>query len=179
MARHFVAVSTNAEKVADFGIDTDNMFGFWDWVGGRYSYDSAIGLSLMVAIGPRFHEMLAGFRQIDEHFRTRPSSATCRPARAARHLVRRLLRRRDPRRAALQPALSTPRYLQQLDMESNGKSVDPRRPVTVRPGHRVGPPGTNGQHAFYQLLHQGTKLVPADFIGFFQPSHPRDVTTTC
>jgi glucose-6-phosphate isomerase len=177
VANHFVAVSTNGAKVAEFGIDPDNMFEFWDWVGGRYSYPSAIGLSLMVAIGPEgFHALLAGFREIDEHFRTTPYERNL-PA-----LLGLLGLWYDDffgfETHAVLPysqALSKfPAYLQQLDMESNGKSVDLEgRPVTVQTGPIVwGQPGTNGQHAFYQLLHQGTKVVPADFIGFGRPSHP-------
>jgi glucose-6-phosphate isomerase len=176
VARHFVAVSTNASAVAEFGIDTDNMFGFWDWVGGRYSYDSAIGLSLMIAIGPDgFRDMLAGFHTMDEHFRTAPiesnvpmllgligvwynnffGAETVSILPYAQYLSK----------------LSA--YIEQLDMESNGKSVD-------RDGNHVdwqtgtivwGQPGTNGQHAYYQLIHQGTKLIPCDFIGFCQPNH--------
>ena len=164
-------------EVAKFGIDTANMFEFWDWVGGRYSYDSAIGLSLMIAIGhEQFGEMLAGFRSIDEHFRTAPFEAE--PARAARphrHLVRRLLRAPRPRRSCpySQYLARFPAYLQQLDMESNGKSVDLEgKPVTMQTGPIVwGQPGTNGQHAFYQLIHQGTKLIPCDFIGFVHANH--------
>ncbi|MEU6606148.1 glucose-6-phosphate isomerase [Streptomyces shenzhenensis] len=174
VARHFVALSTNAGKVAAFGIDPDNMFEFWDWVGGRYSFDSAIGLSLMIAIGPdRFGEMLAGFRLVDEHFRTAPAEANA-------PLLLGLLgvwygNFHDAQSHAVLPYshyLSRfTAYLQQLDMESNGKSVD-------RDGNRVewqtgpvvwGTPGTNGQHAYYQLIHQGTKLIPADFIGFAEP----------
>ncbi len=175
VGRHFVAVSTNAEEVARFGIDTRNMFGFWDWVGGRYSVDSAIGLSLMIAIGPeRFREFLAGFRAIDEHFRSAPLERNM-PALmgllgvwygnflgAETHAVlpysERLAR--------------FPAYLQQLDMESDGKSVDLEgRPVQTSTGPVVwGEPGTNGQHAFYQLLHQGTRLVPADMIGICRPA---------
>ncbi|HEY5628599.1 MAG TPA: glucose-6-phosphate isomerase, partial [Candidatus Limnocylindrales bacterium] len=175
VARHFVAVSTNAEKVREFGIDTANMFGFWDWVGGRYSMDSAIGLSLMVAIGPdAFRSMLAGFREMDDHFRTAP------------------LDRNLPVLTALlgiwygnffgfeshavlpysQELSRFPAYLQQLDMESNGKSVrvDGSR-VTYATGPIVwGTAGTNGQHAYYQLLHQGTHIVPADLIGFVNPT---------
>jgi glucose-6-phosphate isomerase len=177
VARHFVAVSTNAEEVSKFGIDTANMFGFWDWVGGRYSMDSAIGLSTMLAIGPEaFGEMLAGFHAIDEHFRTTP------------------LERNLPvllglvgvwyadffgaQTAAVLPydqyLKRFPAYLQQLTMESNGKSV-------TLAGERVdyetgsiywGEPGTNGQHSFYQLIHQGTKLIPCDFIGFAQTLNP-------
>ncbi len=176
VARHFVAVSTNAEAVGAFGIDTDNMFGFWDWVGGRYSFDSAIGFSLMVAIGPRaFAEMLAGFHAVDRHFAETPLEANVPVLLgmlnvwynnffgAQTHAVlpysQRLAR--------------FPAYLQQLTMESNGKSV--RRdgtPVAGQTGEIFwGEPGTNGQHAFYQLLHQGTKLVPADFIGFAESTH--------
>jgi glucose-6-phosphate isomerase len=171
VARHFVAVSTNAAEVAGFGIDTSNMFEFWDWVGGRYSYDSAIGLALMIAIGPEhFRAMLGGFHAMDEHFRTAPFArnlpvllgvlgvwyidffgAETHAVLPYSHYLGRL-----------------PAYLQQLDMESNGKSVD-------LDGHRVeyptgpvvwGTPGTNGQHAYFQLMHQGTRLIPADFIGF-------------
>ena len=179
VARHFVAVSTNAEAVAAFGIDTANMFEFWDWVGGRYSCDSAIGLSLMIAIGPpAFRDMLAGFRLIDEHFVSAP------------------LERNLPvilgmigvwydnffgaETLAVLPYshyLSdlTP-YLQQLSMESNGKSVDRwGRVVGTQTGEIVwGQPGTNGQHAYYQLIHQGTKLIPADFIGLARPAHDLD-----
>ncbi|MBD0738966.1 glucose-6-phosphate isomerase [Streptomyces sp. CBMA29] len=174
VAKHFVALSTNAEKVADFGIDTQNMFEFWDWVGGRYSYDSAIGLSLMLAIGPdRFREMLAGFHLVDEHFRTAPPEENV-------PLLLGLLGVwyggfHDAQSHAVLPyshyLSKFTAYLQQLDMESNGKSVDRQgNPVTWQTGPVVwGTPGTNGQHAYYQLLHQGTKLVPADFIGFARP----------
>ncbi len=174
VAKHFVALSTNAEKVAEFGIDTDNMFEFWDWVGGRYSFDSAIGLSLMVAIGPeRFREMLAGFHLVDDHFRTAPPEENA-------PLLLGLLgiwygNFWDAQSHAVLPyshyLSKFTAYLQQLDMESNGKSVD-------RQGNRVGwqtgpvvwgTPGTNGQHAYYQLLHQGTKMIPADLIGFAEP----------
>ncbi|MGE5287244.1 MAG: glucose-6-phosphate isomerase [Micromonosporaceae bacterium] len=177
VARHFVAVSTNAERVAAFGIDTANMFGFWDWVGGRYSMDSAIGLSTMLAIGPgQFAEMLAGFHAMDEHFRTAP------------------LERNLPvlmgllsvwygdffgaQTAGVMPyeqyLKRFPAYLQQLTMESNGKHV------TVggdRVGYQTGAvfwgePGTNGQHSFYQLIHQGTKLIPVDLIGFARSLNP-------
>jgi glucose-6-phosphate isomerase len=177
IARHFVAVSTNAEAVGEFGIDTENMFGFWDWVGGRYSMDSAIGLSTMVAIGPeRFAEMLAGFHAMDEHFREAPAAAnlpmllgllavwygnffgaqTCAVLPYDQYLHR------------------FPAYLQQLTMESNGKHV-------TLEGARLdydtgaifwGEPGTNGQHSFYQLLHQGTRLVPCDFIAFMRSNNP-------
>ncbi|MDQ1566846.1 MAG: glucose-6-phosphate isomerase [Actinomycetota bacterium] len=176
VARHFVAVSTNAEKVAEFGIDTANMFGFWDWVGGRYSVDSAIGLSLMIAIGPsNFREFLAGFHVIDEHFRSAPFEANL-PA-----LLGLIGLWYDDFFGAETVAILPyshnmgrfPAYLQQLDMESNGKSVDRQgRPVPVDTGPIVwGQPGTNGQHAFYQLIHQGTRLIPADFIGFARPDY--------
>jgi glucose-6-phosphate isomerase len=176
VARHFVAVSTNAAEVARFGIDPANMFEFWDWVGGRYSYDSAIGLSLMLAIGPdAFRSMLAGFHAMDEHFRTAPLAQNAPVLLAllgiwyanffgaATHAV-----------LPYSQALGRfPAYLQQLDMESNGKSVDRAgRPLRISTGPVVwGQPGTNGQHAFYQLLHQGTQLVPADFIAFAEPDH--------
>jgi glucose-6-phosphate isomerase len=176
VARHFVAVSTNAEEVAKFGIDTDNMFEFWDWVGGRYSYDSAIGLSLMIAIGAeQFGEMLAGFRSVDEHFRTAPIGRNL-PALLA--LIG--IWYDDFFGAETQAILPYsqylarfPAYLQQLDMESDGKSVDlDGNPVTMQTGPVVwGQPGTNGQHAFYQLIHQGTKVIPADFIGFVHANH--------
>ncbi|MFJ8591372.1 glucose-6-phosphate isomerase [Streptomyces sp. NPDC093598] len=174
VARHFVALSTNAEKVAGFGIDTANMFEFWDWVGGRYSYDSAIGLSLMIAIGPdRFREMLDGFRIVDEHFRNAPAEANA-------PLIMGLLgiwygNFHDAQSHAVLPyshyLSKFTAYLQQLDMESNGKSVDREgRPVEWQTGPVVwGTPGTNGQHAYYQLIHQGTKLIPADLIGFARP----------
>ncbi|GGL04635.1 glucose-6-phosphate isomerase [Deinococcus radiotolerans] len=177
VARHFVAVSTNAEAVQKFGIDTANMFGFWDWVGGRYSMDSAIGLSLMLAVGPtQFHELLAGFHAMDEHFRTAP------------------LERNLPVLLGLlgiwynnffgaqshavlpydQYLAYFPAYLQQLDMESNGKHITlDGQPVDYQTGPVIwGQPGTNGQHAFYQLIHQGTKLIPCDFIGFCQTLNP-------
>ncbi|MBM4831501.1 glucose-6-phosphate isomerase [Actinospica acidiphila] len=174
VARHFVALSTNAEKVSDFGIDTANMFEFWDWVGGRYSYDSAIGLSLMIAIGPdRFREMLDGFRIVDDHFRTAPPEANA-------PLLMGLLgiwynNFHDAQSHAVLPyshyLSKFTAYLQQLDMESNGKYVGrDGREVDWQTGPVVwGTPGTNGQHAYYQLIHQGTKLVPADFIGFAEP----------
>ncbi|MFF1656577.1 glucose-6-phosphate isomerase [Streptomyces sp. NPDC058255] len=176
VAKHFVALSTNAGKVADFGIDTANMFEFWDWVGGRYSYDSAIGLSLMIAIGPdRFREMLDGFHLVDEHFRTAPAEANA-------PLLLGLLgvwygNFHDAQSHAVLPyshyLSKFTAYLQQLDMESNGKSVDrDGQPVEWQTGPVVwGTPGTNGQHAYYQLIHQGTKLIPADFIGFANPVH--------
>jgi len=177
IAKHFVAVSTNARRVADFGIDTANMFGFWDWVGGRYSMDSAIGLSTMVAVGPeRFGEMLAGFHEMDEHFRTAP------------------LARNLPVLMGLltvwyvgffgagsvgvlpyeQYLKRFPAYLQQLTMESNGKRVTLAGAAV---DYQTGPvywgePGTNGQHSFYQLLHQGTELIPVDLIGFGKSLNP-------
>ncbi|MFH9086128.1 glucose-6-phosphate isomerase [Streptomyces sp. NPDC017673] len=174
VAKHFVALSTNAEKVAEFGIDTANMFEFWDWVGGRYSYDSAIGLSLMIAIGPdRFREMLDGFRIVDDHFRTAPAEANV-------PLLLGLLgiwygNFHDAQSHAVLPyshyLSKFTAYLQQLDMESNGKYVArDGKQVEWQTGPIVwGTPGTNGQHAYYQLIHQGTKLIPADFIGFARP----------
>jgi glucose-6-phosphate isomerase len=177
IARHFVAVSTNAEGVADFGIDTENMFGFWDWVGGRYSMDSAIGLSTMIAIGPeRFHELLAGFHAMDLHFRTTPfernlpvlmgllavwygdffGAQTVGVMPYSQYLKR------------------FPAYLQQLTMESNGKHVTlDGVPVDYQTGAVFwGEPGTNGQHSFYQLIHQGTTLIPLDLIGFARSLNP-------
>ena len=177
VARHFAAVSTNAEKVSAFGIDTLNMFGFWDWVGGRYSMDSAIGLSTMLAVGPdNFHEMLKGFHEMDEHFRTAPFGKNM-PA------LMGLLSVWDndflgAQTVAVLPyeqyLKRFPAYLQQLTMESNGKHV------TLENGHvdyQTGPiywgePGTNGQHSFYQLIHQGTRLIPCDFIAFGHPLTP-------
>ena len=179
VAKHFVAVSTNAEKVAAFGIDTANMFGFWDWVGGRYSYTSAIGLSLMVAIGPaHFREMLDGFHTVDEHFRTAPYDENL-PALLGLISLWYIDFFGAQTHAVLpyaQYLARFPAYLQQLCMESNGKSVTlDGGPVDVPTGEIVwGEPGTNGQHAFYQLLHQGTVLVPADFIAFAQPNHDLD-----
>jgi glucose-6-phosphate isomerase len=177
VASHFVAVSTNAEEVAGFGIDTDNMFGFWEWVGGRYSMDSAIGLSTMLAIGPaHFEEMLAGFHAMDEHFREAPPAEN----------LPMLLGLLDVWYGNFFGAQTHgvfpydqylhrfPAYLQQLTMESNGKHV-------TLEGARVdydtgaifwGEPGTNGQHSFYQLIHQGTRLVPCDFIGFLRSNNP-------
>ncbi|MFE9539078.1 glucose-6-phosphate isomerase [Streptomyces sp. NPDC006691] len=174
VAKHFVALSTNADKVAEFGIDTANMFGFWDWVGGRYSFDSAIGLSLMIAVGPdRFREMLDGFHLVDEHFRTAPAESN------APFLLGLLGvwygAFFDAQSHAVLPyshyLSKFTAYLQQLDMESNGKSVDrDGNPVDWQTGPVVwGTPGTNGQHAYYQLIHQGTKVIPADFIGFAEP----------
>ena len=179
VAQHFVAVSTALDKVADFGIDTDNAFGFWDWVGGRYSMDSAIGLSLVIAVGAdHFADLLAGFHAMDEHFRTAPAEANV-PLRmgllnvwytnflgAHTHAVlpyAQLLHR-------------FPAYLQQLTMESNGKGVRwDGEAVGYDTGEVFwGEPGTNGQHAFYQLIHQGTRLVPADFIAFARPAYELD-----
>jgi glucose-6-phosphate isomerase len=177
VAKHFVAVSTNAEEVSKFGIDTDNMFGFWEWVGGRYSMDSAIGLSTMLAIGPaRFAEMLTGFHAMDEHFRTAPTAEnlpllmgllavwysdffgaeTCAVLPYDQYLHR------------------FPPYLQQLTMESNGKHVTlDGTHVDYETGQIYwGEPGTNGQHSFYQLIHQGTRLIPCDFIGFANSLNP-------
>ncbi len=177
IAKHFVAVSTNAEKVTEFGIDTDNMFGFWEWVGGRYSMDSAIGLSTMLAIGPeRFHEMLAGFHAVDEHFRTAPfaqnlpmlmgmlgvwygdffGAQTVGVMPYEQYLKR------------------FPAYLQQLTMESNGKHVtlDGRHVDYDTGAIYWGEPGTNGQHSFYQLIHQGTRLIPVDLIAFAKTLNP-------
>jgi glucose-6-phosphate isomerase len=177
IAKHFVAVSTNAEEVTKFGIDTDNMFGFWEWVGGRYSMDSAIGLSTMIALGPDgFHEMLAGLHAVDEHFREAPleqnlpvlmgllsiwygdffGAETVAVLPYSQYLKR------------------FPAYLQQLTMESNGKHVtlDGRRVDYQTGAVYWGEPGTNGQHSFYQLIHQGTKLVPADLIGFAKTLNP-------
>jgi len=177
VAKHFVAVSTNAEEVAKFGIDTESMFGFWDWVGGRYSMDSAIGLSTMLAIGPaRFAEMLSGFHAMDEHFREAPPPAnlpmlmgllsvwygdffgaqTCAVLPYDQYLHR------------------FPAYLQQLTMESNGKhvSLDGGRVDYDTGAIFWGEPGTNGQHSFYQLIHQGTRLIPCDFIGFMRSNNP-------
>jgi glucose-6-phosphate isomerase len=177
VARHFVAVSTNAEKVSAFGIDTANMFGFWDWVGGRYSMDSAIGLSTMIAIGPdNFEEMLAGFHAMDEHFRTAPLAANL-------PVLMGLLcfwygEFFDAQTVGVMPydqyLKRFPAYLQQLTMESNGKHVTLEgRHVDYQTGAVFwGEPGTNGQHSFYQLLHQGTKLIPVDLIGFGRSLNP-------
>src|SRR5208283_3419526 len=175
--RHFVAVSTNAEGVEKFGIDTANMFGFWDWVGGRYSMDSAIGLSTMIAIGPKgYEELLAGFHDIDEHFRTTPLEKNL-PALMGLLTVW----YNDffgAQTVGIMPYADNlkrfPAYLQQLQMESNGKHVDLAGDhVDWQTGPIIwGEPGTDGQHSFYQLIHQGTKLVPCDFIGFCQPLNP-------
>ena len=177
VAKHFVALSTNTQAVRTFGIDTANMFGFWDWVGGRYSMDSAIGLSTMIAIGPDgFRDMLAGFRAMDEHFHTAP------PERNLPLLMGMLTVWYNnffgAQTIGVMPYSSHlrrfPAYLQQLQMESNGKHVDlSGRSLNVQTGPIVwGEPGTDGQHSFYQLLHQGTKLVPCDFIGFCRPLSP-------
>lgn len=177
VAKHFVAVSTNAKEVSKFGIDTANMFGFWDWVGGRYSFESAIGLSLMIAIGPEnFRELLSGFHAMDEHFRTTPFEKNLPVLLALLGVWYNNFFGAET--VAILPydqyldRLSA--YLQQLDMESNGKHVDLEGNVV---NYQTGPiiwgqPGTNGQHAFYQLIHQGTKLIPCDFIGFSQTLNP-------
>jgi glucose-6-phosphate isomerase len=176
VSRHFVAVSSNAARVADFGIDPENMFELWDWVGGRYSYDSAIGLSLMVAIGPdNFADMLAGFRTLDEHLRTTPFERNLPVLLGLLGVwYRNFLGLQSHAVLPYNHELDRfPAYLQQLDMESNGKSVTVGdEPVGWDTGPVVwGTPGTNGQHAYFQLLHQGTTVVPADFIGFVQPNH--------
>src|SRR6201991_4398493 len=177
VAKHFVAVSTNKKLVDDFGINTDNMFGFWDWVGGRYSVDSAIGLSVMAVIGrERFAEFLAGFHIVDEHFRTAPLEANAPVVLGLIGLWYNEFFGAETR-AVLPYSNDLSRfaaYLQQLTMESNGKSVRADgSPVTYNTGEIFwGEPGTNGQHAFYQLTHQGTRLIPADFIGFSQPNNP-------
>jgi glucose-6-phosphate isomerase len=177
VARHFVAVSTNEERVREFGIDPANMFGFWDWVGGRYSMDSAIGLSTMVAIGPeQFGEMLAGFHEMDEHFKTAPLASNL-------PVLMGLLAVWygdffDAQTYGVMPyeqyLKRFPAYLQQLTMESNGKSVTLEgTPVDYQTGAVFwGEPGTNGQHSFYQLIHQGTKLIPLDLIGFGKSLNP-------
>jgi glucose-6-phosphate isomerase len=174
VARHFVAVSTNAEAVTEFGIDTDNMFGFWDWVGGRYSMDSAIGLSTMIAIGPdAFRDLLGGFHAMDEHFRTAPVQENL-------PVILGLLAVWyadffDAQTRAILPyeqyLKRFPAYLQQLTMESNGKHVTLDGASVDYPTSPIywGEPGTNGQHSFYQLIHQGTPLVPTDFIAFLHP----------
>jgi glucose-6-phosphate isomerase len=177
VAKHFVAVSTNAQRVSEFGIDPANMFGFWDWVGGRYSMDSAIGLSTMLAIGPdQFREMLAGFHALDQHFRTAPLAGNLPVLMGLLGLwygdffgaqsfgvmpYEQYLKR-------------FPAYLQQLTMESNGKHITLAGTVAdfQTGGVYWGEPGTNGQHSFYQLIHQGTKLIPVDLIGFAQSLNP-------
>jgi Glucose-6-phosphate isomerase len=177
VAKHFVAVSTALDKVAEFGIDPANAFGFWDWVGGRYSMDSAIGTSLAIAIGPEaFAEMLAGFHAVDEHFRTEPLERNVPVLMGLLNVW--YVNFFDAHTHAVLPYAQHlhrfPAYLQQLTMESNGKSVRwDGTPVTTQTGEVFwGEPGTNGQHAFYQLLHQGTRLVPADFIAVANPAHP-------
>ncbi len=177
VAKHFVAVSTNTKEVAKFGIDTENMFEFWDWVGGRYSYDSAIGLSLMIAIGPeQFREMLAGFHAMDEHFRTAPFESNLPVLLGLIGIWYNNFFGAET--VAILPydqyLERLPSYLQQLDMESDGKHVDLEgKTVDYQTGPIIwGQPGTNGQHAFYQLIHQGTKLIPCDFIGFNQSLNP-------
>jgi glucose-6-phosphate isomerase len=177
IARHFVAVSTNAAAVAAFGIDTANMFGFWDWVGGRYSLDSAIGLSTMIAVGPEnFRALLDGFHAMDEHFRTAPFERNLPVLLGLLALWYGSFF--EAQSAAVLPydqyLKRFPAYLQQLAMESNGKSVTlAGAPVDCQTGAIIwGEPGTNGQHSFYQLLHQGTKLVPCDLIGFARSLNP-------
>jgi glucose-6-phosphate isomerase len=177
VAKHFAAVSTNAAKVSEFGIDTENMFGFWDWVGGRYSMDSAIGLSTMLAIGPdNFRAMLAGFHEVDEHFRTAPFERNL-------PVILGLLEiwYSDFFKAETVAVLPYeqylkrfPAYLQQLTMESNGKHVTLDGLPTDHPTGPIywGEPGTNGQHSFYQLIHQGTRLIPCDFIAFIKTLNP-------
>jgi len=170
-------VSTNGAEVAKFGIDTANMFGFWDWVGGRYSVDSAIGLSLMLAIGGEgFRDFLAGFRDLDEHFRSAPFEQNLPVILGLLGLFYNNFFGAETH-AVLpydQYLARFPAYLQQLDMESNGKRVDlAGRVVDYQTGPVIwGEPGTNGQHAFYQLIHQGTKLIPCDFIGFLKSENP-------
>jgi glucose-6-phosphate isomerase len=177
VAKHFVAVSTNAEKVAEFGIDTANMFGFWDWVGGRYSMDSAIGLSTMLAIGPDgFRDLLAGFHEMDEHFRTAPLEKNL-PAILGLLAVWYNDFFGAQTIAVLpyeQYLKRFPAYLQQLTMESNGKSVTLAGTGVESDTGPVywGEPGTNGQHSFYQLIHQGTRLIPCDFLAFVHTANP-------
>ncbi|MEN3335237.1 MAG: glucose-6-phosphate isomerase [Blastocatellia bacterium] len=177
IARHFVAVSTNAEEVSKFGIDTANMFGFWDWVGGRYSMDSAIGLSTMIAVGPEsFRKLLAGFHTMDEHFRTAPFEKNL-PALMGLLAVW-YNNFFGAQTVAVLPydqyCKRFPAYLQQLTMESNGKRVTIDGAVVDYETGQIywGEPGTNGQHSFYQLIHQGTKLIPCDFIGFCRSLNP-------
>jgi glucose-6-phosphate isomerase len=177
VAKHFVAVSTNAELVEKFGIDTANMFEFWDWVGGRYSMDSAIGLSTMIAIGPEhFRDMLEGFHQMDEHFRTTPFERNIPVLMGLLAIWNTNFF--DAQTVAVLPyeqyLKRFPAYLQQLTMESNGKHVTLEG---IKVDYQTGPiywgePGTNGQHSFYQLIHQGTRFIPCDFIGFVQPVNP-------
>jgi glucose-6-phosphate isomerase len=177
IARHFVAVSTNAEAVAKFGIDTANMFGFWDWVGGRYSMDSAIGLSTMIAIGPdHFREMLDGFHQMDEHFRTAPFERNLPVLMALLALYNNnFLGAHSVAVLPYEQYLKRfPAYLQQLTMESNGKHVTLEGATVDYQTCPIywGEPGTNGQHSFYQLIHQGTRLIPCDFIAFVHALNP-------
>jgi glucose-6-phosphate isomerase len=177
VAKHFVAVSTNAERVAEFGIDTANMFGFWDWVGGRYSMDSAIGLSTMLAIGPeQFEELLAGFHAMDEHFRTAPLDQNLPVLMGLLNVW--YVNFFGVQTVGVMPyeqyLKRFPAYLQQLTMESNGKHVTLAGTAV---GYDTGPvywgePGTNGQHSFYQLIHQGTRLIPVDLIGFAKTLNP-------
>jgi glucose-6-phosphate isomerase len=177
VAKHFVAISTNAKEVTKFGIDTANMFEFWDWVGGRYSMDSAIGLSTMLAIGPdNFRAMLGGFHQMDEHFRTAPFASNLPVLMGL--LTVWYTDFFDAQTMAVLPyeqyLKRFPAYLQQLTMESNGKHVtlDGTRVATETGPIYWGEPGTNGQHSFYQLIHQGTRLIPCDFIGFYKTLNP-------
>ena len=177
VAKHFVAVSTNAAEVAKFGIDTANMFGFWDWVGGRYSMDSAIGLSTMLAIGPdNFRAMLDGFHQMDEHFRTTPFERNLPVLMGL--LAVWYTDFFDAQTVAVLPyeqyLKRFPAYLQQLTMESNGKHVTLDGTEVTYPTGPVywGEPGTNGQHSFYQLIHQGTRLIPCDFIALWTRAQP-------
>ena len=177
VAKHFVAVSTNAVKVSEFGIDTANMFGFWDWVGGRYSMDSAIGLSTMLAIGPEnFNAMLDGFHQMDEHFRTVPFERNLPVLMGLLAVWYRNFF--DAQTVAVLPyeqyLKRFPAYLQQLTMESNGKHVTLDGTEVAYPTGPIywGEPGTNGQHSFYQLIHQGTTLIPCDFIAFIETLNP-------
>jgi glucose-6-phosphate isomerase len=177
VAKHFVAISTNAKEVAKFGIDTANMFGFWDWVGGRYSMDSAIGLSTMLAVGPdNFRALLNGFHQMDEHFRTAPFGKNLPVLMGL--LTVWYTDFFDAQTQAVLPyeqyLKRFPAYLQQLTMESNGKHVtlDGKRVETETGPVYWGEPGTNGQHSFYQLIHQGTRLIPCDFIGFLKTLNP-------
>jgi glucose-6-phosphate isomerase len=177
VAKHFVAVSTNAERVADFGIDTDNMFGFWDWVGGRYSMDSAIGLSTMIAVGPdQFRELLDGFHAMDEHFRTTPFESNLPVIMGVLAVwYRDFFGCQTVGVMPYEQYLKRfPAYLQQLTMESNGKHVRlDGTHVEVDTGAVYwGEPGTNGQHSFYQLIHQGTTIIPVDLIGFGKTLNP-------
>jgi len=183
VAKHFVAVSTNAQEVTQFGIDTANMFGFWDWVGGRYSMDSAIGLSTMVAVGPdNFRAMLGGFHEMDEHFRSEPFERNLPAQLGLLDVWYRNFHRFSSRSVAPyhQGLKRLPAYLQQLEMESNGKGVDLDGNALPYDTSAVvwGEPGTNGQHAFFQMLHQGTDVVPLEFIAVRVPSHPHKALHT-